>query len=35
MIIITPEETTNQGTCKLGSKSVFLAKFQKIGNWGF
>ena len=25
MIIITPEETTNQGTCKLGSKSVFLA----------
>ena len=25
MIIITPEETTNQGTCKFGSKSVFLA----------
>ena len=25
MIIITPEETTNQGICKLGSKSVFLA----------
>ena len=25
MIIITPEETVNKGTCKLGSKSVFLA----------
>ena len=25
MIIITPEEITNQGTCKFGSKSVFLA----------
>lgn len=25
MIIITPDETINQGTCKLGYKSVFLA----------
>ena len=25
MIIITPEEIVNKGTCKLGSKSVFLA----------
>ena len=25
MIIITPDETNNQGTCKLGSRSVFLA----------
>lgn len=25
MIIITPEEIVNKGTCKLGAKSVFLA----------